>query len=111
VYRADKSDAETEPTPLTFKLHKGDPPFDIQLRLEGHLSATRTITSDESVKMVVSLAKVPGSTPQVDAKPVVKEPRTPKVSNVAKPPRAPKAPKAKPAAAPDDDMTIIQPNF
>src|SRR5205807_5868963 len=50
VYRADKSEAETELTPITFKLHKGDPPFDIQLRLEGHLSATRTISSDESVK-------------------------------------------------------------
>jgi serine/threonine-protein kinase len=128
VYRADKSEAETELTPLTFKLHKGDPPFDIQLRLEGHLSATRTITSDESVKMLVSLAKVPGSMkpvatapkheeppPEAQANPASKEPRTPKVSNVASPPRrvpAAKTQKAPKATTPtDDDMTIIQPNF
>ncbi len=39
VYRADKSDAETQPTPITFKLHRGDPPFDVQLRLEGYAAA------------------------------------------------------------------------
>ena len=32
VYRADKSEAETEKTPLTFRMKRGDPPFDIQLR-------------------------------------------------------------------------------
>ncbi len=46
MYRADKSEAETQPTPITFKLHHGDPPFDVQLRLEGYKPETRTITSD-----------------------------------------------------------------
>src|SRR4029077_17985874 len=59
VYRADKSEAETQRTPITFKMHRGDPPFDIQLRAEGYVSQTRTITSDESVKMLVSLKKLP----------------------------------------------------
>jgi len=120
VYRADKSEAETQRTPITFKMHRGDPPFDIQLRAEGYVSQTRTITSDESVKMLVSLAKLPTvvatPTPPPPAKPAkvetpvkVETPAkvaTPKVSNATKPKR-PKAPKS---SEPDPDG-IIQPSF
>jgi eukaryotic-like serine/threonine-protein kinase len=111
VFRADKSEAEKQPTPIVFKLKKGDPPFDVQLRLDGYLPQMRTITSDESVKLLVSLAKIPPI-------PVVAKPEPPKVSNVGKPakpssPKPPKAPKpGKPkTTAPNDDMTIIEPNF
>jgi tRNA A-37 threonylcarbamoyl transferase component Bud32 len=112
VYRADKSDAETERTPISFKMRRGDPPFDVQLRLEGYLSQTRTITSDASSKVVVQLAKLPTATVKVEEPP---KPPTPKVSNVtrpAKPPRTtkPKEDAPKKPATPDPDG-IIQPDF
>jgi hypothetical protein len=102
-------------------MHRGDPSFDIQLRLEGYLPQTRTITSDESVKLLVSLAKMPTVAPKAEAQ--VEEPaKTPatKVSNVTKPEKpsshssshhsTPKssAPKKDPSADPDG---IIPPNF
>ncbi|HEX6837970.1 MAG TPA: hypothetical protein VF334_15440, partial [Polyangia bacterium] len=123
VYRADKSEAETQLTPVTFKLHRGDPPFDIQLRLEGYAPQTRTITSDESVKMLVSLVKLPALAPKAEAKaeakpeppppPSKSEPaKTPtaKVSNVTKPPRPHhvSTPKKQQEVDPDG---IIQPSF
>ena len=120
VYRADRSAAETQPTPITFKLHRGDPPFDVQLRHEGYQPETRTITSDASVKLVVVLAKQPllapqAAAPPVEAKPAVKVARraeapkasTPRVSNVAKPKKR-SSPAKKPEADPDG---IIQPSF
>jgi len=117
VYRADKSEAETQPTPVTFKLHRGDPPFDIQLRAEGYAPQTRTITSDQSLALLVSLAKLPArevpppAAPVAEPKPVVKsEPaKTPagKVSNVTKP-KSHHVPKKRPELDPDG---IIQPSF
>jgi eukaryotic-like serine/threonine-protein kinase len=117
VYRADKSEAETQPTPITFKMHRGDPPFDIQLRLEGYLPQTRTITSDESVKVLVSLAKLPTVAPKAEAK--VEEPaKTPeaKVSNVTRPTSHSSSHHSTPKSSapknsePDPDG-IIPPNF
>jgi serine/threonine protein kinase len=112
VYRADKSDAETERTPISFKMRRGDPPFDVQLRLEGYLSQTRTITSDASSKVVVQLGKLPTATVKVEEPP---KPPTPKVSNVTRPAKPPKTTKPKEdapkkPAAPDPDG-IIQPDF
>jgi hypothetical protein len=117
VYRADKSEAETQPTPVTFKLHRGDPPFDIQLRAEGYAPQTRTITSDQSLALLVSLAKLPArevpppAAPVAEPKPVAKsEPaKTPagKVSNVTKP-KSHHVPKKRPELDPDG---IIQPSF
>jgi len=116
VYRADKSEAETQTTPITFKMHRGDPPFDIQLRAEGYAPETRTITSDESVKLVVSLAKLQPAAPRVEAPPppkrhepaakppVVAKPPTPKVSNGTKKKRAPKD------TLPDPDG-VLPPSF
>jgi serine/threonine-protein kinase len=120
VYRADKSEAETQPTPITFKMLRGDPSFDIQLRLEGYLPQTRTITSDESVKLLVSLAKIPTMAPKAEAK-VVAPAKTPetKVSNVTKPEKpsshssshhsTPKSSAPKKTEADPDG--IIQPSF
>jgi hypothetical protein len=127
VYRADKSEAETQPTPITFKMHRGDPPFDIQLRAEGYVSQTRTITSDESVKLLVSLAKLPTvvatpTPPKVETSP---KPATPRVSNAtrgspkanpttgspkANPTTVGKKPRAPKSSEPDPDG-IIQPSF
>ena len=116
VYRADKSEAETQTTPITFKMHRGAPPFDIQLRAEGYAPETRTITSDESVKLVVSLAKLQPAAPRVEAPPppkrhesaakppVVAKPPTPKVSNGTKKKRAPKD------TLPDPDG-VLPPSF
>ena len=120
VYRADKSEAETQPTPITFKMHRGDPSFDIQLRLEGYQPQTRTITSDESVKLLVSLAKIPTVAPKAEAK-AEEPPKTPqpKVSKVTKPPHTshhdsqPKttAPQKSKKATEVDPDGIIQPTF
>jgi serine/threonine protein kinase len=120
VYRADKSEAENELTPISFKLKKGAPPFDVQLRVEGYLPQTRTIASDESVKVMVPLVKIPGAAKPVAAVAVETppppkshheaKPTTPAVSNVPKPAHEHKKPK-KSSTPTDDDMTIIQPNF
>jgi len=114
VYRADKSEAETQPTPITFKMHRGDPPFDIQLRAEGYVSQTRTITSDESVKLLVSLAKLPTvlatPTPVPDKAPTPTAPpkvAAPKVSNATKVKKIKPPPKA---TEPDRDG-IMKPSF
>jgi serine/threonine-protein kinase len=115
VYRADRSDAEKQPTPISFKMHRGDPPFDIQLRLEGYLPQTRTITSDESAKLIVALTKAPVVAPKAE---VVEEakPVTSPVSNVTKPPKSShgshgdKIAKPKKSNSSDPDG-IIQPEF
>ena len=115
VYRADKSEAETQPTPITFKMRHGDPPFDVQLRLEGYKSETRTITSDQSAKLAVSLAKLPSVQPKTEvAQPKVEPTPAPKtiptaVSNVAEPkpkPRHHKTDGTKPKSVDDPDGII-----
>jgi len=119
VYRADKSEAETQPTPISFKMHRGDPPFDIQLRAEGYAPETRTISSDASTKLLVSLTKLPTATPKVEAPPPPKvvqkveapaKPATPKVSNVTKPPKHKAEKKAPKETVPDPDG-VMQPSF
>jgi serine/threonine protein kinase len=111
VFRADRSEAESELTPITFKLKKGAPPFDIQLRRDGYLPQTRNITSDESVKMFVSLAKLPTAVAPPPPAPRHEETRVEPTVKPAKPAVAKKPKKAKKDAPADDDMTIIQPNF
>jgi hypothetical protein len=103
-------------TPVTFKLKKGTPPFDIQLRIEGYAPQVKTITADESIKMLVSLAKLPPAV--APPAPAVAHETRPKhiapesVSATPRPKRrTPKANSTAPTPAPDDDMTIIQPNF
>ena len=118
VYRADKSDAESQLTPITFKMHRGAAPFDVQLRLDGYKSETRTITSDQPAKLLVSLAKLPSVEPKPEVVPPhpklepTKPTPTP-VSNVAEPkPRHHKteAPAKKPKTIEDPDG-IIAPDF
>ena len=126
VYRADRSEAETQTTPVVFKMHRGDPPFDIQLRADGYVPETRTITSDSSLKLVVALAKAPVVAPPApakvepkiepkiepkvepkrEAKSETKEP-APGVSNVTKKSHH-SAPQKAPVPNPDG---IIQPSF
>ena len=109
VYRADKSEAEHELTPVTFTLHKGDPPFDIQLRLDGYQPQMRTITSDRSLKLAVTLARVTGGEPKPVATVEPPKPMPTAVSNVAKPPHEHK--KRPPKATPVSEDGIIEPNF
>jgi serine/threonine-protein kinase len=102
-----------ERTPVTFKLKKGTPAFDIQLRLDGYAPQVRTITADESVKLVVSLAKLQ-VTPVTPPTAVVHESKPKQHGNEslgapAKPKK--KKPTGSPSSPPDDDMTIIPPNF
>jgi hypothetical protein len=119
VQRADKSEPEAQPTPITFKMHRGDPPFDIQLRLDGYLPQTRTVASDESVTLRVSLAKIPAAAPKPEVKVEAPKPAALAVSNVTKPKHAtpktaPKstAPKSTRKNTPETDPDgIIQPSF
>ncbi|HEY2749273.1 MAG TPA: serine/threonine-protein kinase [Polyangia bacterium] len=125
VYRADKSEAETQPTPISFKLHRGDPPFDIQLRVEGYKPETRTIASDGSMRMMVALSKLPNVQPKIEEvaapRPVAPpRPTSAPVSNVASPPKpahhthhadGPKPPPKSPKAPTADPDGIIQPDF
>jgi serine/threonine-protein kinase len=118
VYRADRSDAESQLTPITFKMRRGDPPFDVQLRHDGYKPETRTITSDQPAKLLVSLAKLPSVEPKPEVAPPhpklepAKPTPTP-VSNVAEPrPRhhRAEAPTKKPTTT-DDPDGIIAPDF
>ncbi|HEX9103359.1 MAG TPA: hypothetical protein VF997_14200, partial [Polyangia bacterium] len=122
-----KSEAETQPTPITFKMRRGDPPFDIQLRADGYAPQTRTITSDESTKLQISLARLPSLAPKAELPPAPAPPQpkaelpkhavkgeaaktpTGKVSNVNVTKPKPKKPAPK-STQPDPDG-IIQPSF
>jgi eukaryotic-like serine/threonine-protein kinase len=110
VYRADKSEAENEPTPYTFKLKKGSPPFDIQLRLDGYQPMTRQITADESVKLVVTLPKIQAATPPPKRE-TAAQPKPERHDRGPSKPASPHGKKKKDSGPADDDMTIIQPNF
>ncbi len=122
VYRADKSEAETQTTPISFKLHRGDPSFDVQLRLEGYKPETRTIASEGTTHLMVALAKLANVQPKTDiAEPKVEPKTTPAVvSNVADAPKPAHhthhspaqetKPKPKATTAPDPDG-IIKPTF
>jgi serine/threonine-protein kinase len=78
VIRADQGGADVGETPVDLKVKKGDPSFDIQIRLEGYLPQTRSITPNMSKEISVALAKVQAPAPP----PVAPPPATP----VAAPP-------------------------
>jgi serine/threonine protein kinase len=121
VLRADRANAEAQRTPITFKLHRGDPSFDVQLRLDGYAPQMRTITSDASTQMLIALAPSPTVTP-VAARPEAPDATSAAAAHPAATHRSAshspstkpkKAPAEKAVAAPSDeeDMRIIAPHF
>jgi hypothetical protein len=56
VIRADQAEGPRL-TPAVFRLHKGDPSFDVLIKLDGYKSQTRTINAKETMAVEVHLAK------------------------------------------------------
>ena len=137
VTRADNN--ETGTTPMQIKIKKGDPSFDVLVKLDGYASQTRTINSDRSYAVLVPLVKnapppvqqavnTPSTSDKV-ATPVVDKVETKKdrhhhsssSSSSSKDKSADNAPKAdkpektQPAAKSgkdeSDDMKLLQPKF
>jgi eukaryotic-like serine/threonine-protein kinase len=89
VIRADQGGADVGETPVDLKVKKGDPSFDVQIRLEGYQSQTRSVSTNNSKEMVVVMAKVQAPAPPpvaplppapVAATPAVGKPAHPHVS-------------------------------
>ncbi|HJZ84115.1 MAG TPA: serine/threonine-protein kinase [Polyangia bacterium] len=57
VLRQDQGGAEAGLTPLRLDAKKGDPAFDVQLKLEGYKPERRTLTPDQTKEVVVVMAK------------------------------------------------------
>jgi eukaryotic-like serine/threonine-protein kinase len=119
VQRADRAEAEPQRTPISFKLHRGDPSFDVQLRLDGYAAQTRTITAESSTSMLIALAPSATVTP-VAAKPEASAPPLPAHASAphhsgshSSSTKPKKAGGEKGAARPADDadMQIIEPHF
>ncbi len=122
VQRADRAEAETQRTPITFKLHRGDPSFDVQLRLDGFAAQTRTVTTENSARLLVTLSPVATVTP-VAALPEKAPANATKDAHVKAPshhvsthsssPKPPKKASETPAhpSLDDEDMRIIPPDF
>jgi serine/threonine protein kinase len=97
VSRADQAEGPRL-TPAVFHLNKGDPSFDVSIKLDGFKPQTRTIQADSSKVVEVTLAKdevaapLPGTTTTTTTPPVVKK-------------------KKKEAAPSDDDMRTLAPVF
>jgi serine/threonine-protein kinase len=68
VFRAGK-DAPEGLTPLEIKLKKGEPGFDIQVKMDGYKTETKSVTSEVNKEVIVTLAKEPAATVAVVQKP------------------------------------------
>ncbi len=60
VFRAGMSDPDGV-TPFVIKAKKGDPSFDVQLRLEGYTSMTKTVTTEGTAILNVAMTAIPGT--------------------------------------------------
>jgi serine/threonine-protein kinase len=72
VVRADQAEGPRL-TPAIFHLNKGDPSFDISIKLEGYKPQTRTVQADSSKLIDVTLAKDETVAPAPVTPPVVKK--------------------------------------
>jgi hypothetical protein len=115
VFRAGKDEADGV-TPLTLTLKKGEPSFDIQVKLDGYKTEMKAITSEVNKEVIVTLAK-----DQTAAVAVVAPPTKPdkpeghhhhddnKVSSGEKKPKGDKKGKGEEGGA--DDMKLLTPKF
>jgi serine/threonine-protein kinase len=106
VIRADQGGADVGETPLDIKVKKGDPAFDIQIRLDGYKPQMRSVSTTVSKELQVVMSKV-------------EEPLPPPTAPIP-PPVAPPAPKPKahpvhhekkPAGKEVDKDGIMTPSF
>ncbi|HEX4460913.1 MAG TPA: hypothetical protein VIA18_23195, partial [Polyangia bacterium] len=126
VQRADRAAPEAQRTPITFKLHRGDPSFDVQLKLDGYAAQTRTVTTESSAKLLVTLPPAAATVTPVAALP---EKPAASATNAKAPShhgsthspstkvtqkhekQTGDAPKSSPNSVDDEDMTLMPPNF
>jgi serine/threonine-protein kinase len=57
VIRADQGGADIGETPLDIKAKKGDPAFDVQIRLDGYKAQTRSVSTNNSREVLVVMTK------------------------------------------------------
>jgi serine/threonine-protein kinase len=110
VYRAGKEEPEGT-TPLTLKLKKGEPAFDIQIKADGYVTQTKPITAEMNRDVVVSLAKEPPAVAAVQPKPDKPDKKHSSSSSSSSGEKKPK--KDKPAGKEEnsDDMKLLTPKF
>jgi hypothetical protein len=91
ILRADQAEGPRM-TPAVFKLNKGDPSFDVSIKLDGYKPQNRTIQANASKVIEVVLAKDESAAPAVVAPPPVVK-------------------KKKKAVGTDNDMNTLAPVF
>jgi serine/threonine protein kinase len=116
VYRAGKEEPEGV-TPHDIKLKKGEPSFDIQVKLEGYKTETKSITSEVNKEVIVTLAKEPAAVAVVHKPEKADKPEKgdkpagdkhdKHVSSGEKKPKGDKKPKEEGS----DDMKLLTPKF
>jgi serine/threonine-protein kinase len=125
VFRADTGGYADGKTPLTLEVKRGDPAFDIQIKLDGYRSGTKTVQTDKDATLLIPLDKLEATPPP---QPVVAATDKPeKQDKPDKPDRKHGRRDKDPLAATDkpekpkkggkeggeggDDMKLLQPKF
>jgi hypothetical protein len=124
VFRADTGKLEDGTTPLSFTIKKGDPEFDIQVKLDGFRPGVKSLHTDKDQAVLVSLEKnaVPQPTepqqptPPTETAEVVKPDKDKKKHHSSsgdkadKPAKKDKSDKGAKEEG-GDDMKLLQPKF
>jgi serine/threonine-protein kinase len=97
VVRADQAEGPRL-TPALFKLHKGDAPFEVQIKLEGYKPQIRTINAEQSMTLDVTLARDENAAPPQPSTPAT-TPTTPRKKKKVETPNM------------GDDMKTLAPVF
>jgi eukaryotic-like serine/threonine-protein kinase len=129
IFRADTGGYEDGKTPITLTIKKGSPSFDIQIKLEGHKSVTKTIATEKDAALLFSLESDAPVQPVVQPVAQIDKPdkgdkpekgdrkhrsssdkekgdKGDKPEKIAKPPR-----EKKEKEGGTDDMKLLQPKF
>jgi eukaryotic-like serine/threonine-protein kinase len=99
-------------TPLDIKVKKGEPAFDVQVRLDGHKMVQQEIKTDKSTIVDVTMVKDAPTVapPPVETPPVVAEKPKTKTTVVTKP-ATDKPKKKKKDDSVDPDVGLMKPKF
>jgi eukaryotic-like serine/threonine-protein kinase len=95
VVRADQAEGPRL-TPALFKLHKGDAPFEVQVKLEGYKPQIRTISAEQTMTLDVTLAR---------------DENAPQPLQPSTPPTTPLKKKKRVEQPAEDDMKTLAPVF
>ncbi len=106
VYRADKGSDPVGTTPYSMDLDKSTDDIQVQIKLDGYQTMTKSIKLDMNKEIPLTLVKVPDATPVPvkQDKPKIEK----KVSSGDKPPVEKKK---KSESSSGDDMKLLQPKF